>query len=293
MSNDCIQGYFKTHNGKRYGPYLRKKSGKCKFTAKSITRLMIHARLDGVTDSELLHAWAQATNNKSLLCSIASIWQVMGMTVIIGAIIGIIRGLLTLIKGLKIVLSGKKSRIASSFIELVVPAKYWEELGGYLMFIGSAQVVLNSFLWLMNTVINDMAMRQLVNAACKNDLYIMPINMKNTVPGVGEQTAYAMQEFNAKILECPAPEKGWLVGLADSMGEDFPASAPIYMYETLYDFMTAPIKWAMQDDVPDGELPLPPIDYSFSIWDSITGKYPEPIPHEHPNEPPPIIPPPQ
>jgi hypothetical protein len=288
MANDCVEGYYKTVKGKTYGPYIRKKRGKCKFTAKDITRLMIHARLDGVTDSELLHAWGQSTNNKSLICALSQFIQIANMNIIIGAFVAILKGVLSLMKGLKILMSGKKSKIATSVLELVVPKKYWEELGVYLIYIGSAEVIAGGLLFMMRTVANDLVFRKMVDAACKNELYIMPINTANIKQGDGDNIAYAVSEFNTKLLVQVSNDHRTVL---QKFVEDYePFSFEIGVFTELYDIFTFPIRWMFEEEQ-TGEITVPPIDYSFSIYDVVTGKIPQPPPTPKEPAPPPIIPP--
>ena len=185
-------GYFKTINGKKYGPYFRKKTPSRKWDVKSITRVMMKARSEGtVTDAELLHAWAQSTNNKSILCTIAHIMNIQSIGVMILVLASIISGFLTFIKGLKILVSGKKSSIATSVLELIVPKKYWEELGIYLTVIGAFQVVGSSTVYFLRNFVSDKALKALITAACSNEMYDIPIY--NPRPGLTNTEEYLEQ----------------------------------------------------------------------------------------------------
>lgn len=195
MSN-C--GYYKTINGRVYGPYFHKPRPKKHFTPKDITRILTHARANNlVTDSELLNAWAISTNNKSILCTIAHMLQIGNLGTILVAVIIFVKGCLTLLKGLKILLSGKKSKIATSILELIVPKRYWEELGTFLTIIGGLEVVGGAMIIFLEFLIDDIVFKELIIAACEGENY--NTNIENNREGALNELSQHLDRFSADI----------------------------------------------------------------------------------------------
>lgn len=270
---DCIQGYYKHVNGKTYGPYAYKKRGHCKFTAKDITRIMTFARKEGlVTDSELLNAWGQATNNKSLICAIASLWQTLNMNWTALMILSFIKAILTIIKGFKILASGKKSKLVSTVLELIVPKKYWEELGIFLVCSGSIEAVLTALGYMFQTVIDNAIAAETVRAACAAEVFVMPVGYGNNKPGDFEDITVSINGFvhtlNTELPIIKEADKNFI--------DTYVVPFDLIDFETKLamfpiDLLMLPIR-SVWGDVQQEVRGLPDVTYDFSFWDVITGK---------------------
>lgn len=136
------------------------------YTERDVGRIIAYARQDGANDAKLIAQILGAFGQKELGCAIFRILDVLNTAIFLGAILGILKGVLTLLKGIKIIATGKKSRIVTSVLEFVIPKKFIDELAVLLLFIGATETAFSALIIFITGIANNVAIYLLAKGVC-------------------------------------------------------------------------------------------------------------------------------
>jgi hypothetical protein len=137
------------------------------YTARDVGRITAYARQDGADDAELLAQIMKAFGQKELSCAVFRILDVLNTAFFLGAIIGLLKGIMTLLKAVKIISTGKKSAIATSMLEVLIPAKFKGQLAALLLWLGSAEVATSALIIFLTAIANNVAIYLLAKGICE------------------------------------------------------------------------------------------------------------------------------
>lgn len=137
------------------------------FSARDCGRIVAYSREDGASDAELIAHILNAFGQKELACALYRILDILNTTVFLGAVLGILKGILTLLKGLKLIIIGKKSRIVTSILEFIIPERYKNELAVLLLYIGSVELAFSSLIVFITGIANNVAIYLLAKGVCE------------------------------------------------------------------------------------------------------------------------------
>jgi hypothetical protein len=147
------------------------------FSERDAGRIVAYARQDGANDAILIANILQAFGLRDIGCQVFRILDVLNTAFFLGAIISIIQGVLTLLKGVKIVITGGKSKIATSLIELIVPNKFKNQLASILIWIGGAQIAGGALIIFITGIANNVAIFLLAKGVCDTEVKPLPIDV--------------------------------------------------------------------------------------------------------------------
>jgi len=141
------------------------------YTARDAGRVAAYARRSGASEAELMKYVSVSLGvPRDFWCLLDAIITGASTGVLFGALIAILKGVLSVAKGIKILATGKKSKIVTSILELLIPKKYWEELGGILIWIGAVEIISGSLIALLTLITSDTALQGAIHAACEYEL---------------------------------------------------------------------------------------------------------------------------
>jgi len=145
------------------------------FTARDVGRIVAYARNDGAVDAEVIANILNAFGQKELGCAVFKILDILNTSVFLVAILGILKGLLTIFKAVKLIALGKKSRIVTSVLEFVIPNRFKDELAILLLYIGSIELLFSSLTVFITAITNNVAVYLLAKGVC--DTEVMPLSV--------------------------------------------------------------------------------------------------------------------
>lgn len=146
------------------------------FTARDAGRVVAYARNDGANDAELMANIAQAFGQREMLCLLFQILDILNTAAFLAGLLGILKGMQSLMKAIKILATGKVSRLTLSFIELVMPARFAVSLATFLLYIGSAEIIAGGLIVFVTGISNNLSLYLLMKHSC--ELEIKPLNVQ-------------------------------------------------------------------------------------------------------------------
>lgn len=160
------------------------------FSERAVGRIVAYARRDGANDAILIAQILEGFGVRALACGVYKILDVLNTTVFLGALVALLKGLLTIVKGISLLSKGK-SRIVTSFLEFIVPKKWSKQLGVWLLWIGSAEVFLSSTIIFLTALANNFAIYLLARNSCQASVVEInignkPIDLGTLVDDLGE-----------------------------------------------------------------------------------------------------------
>lgn len=136
------------------------------FKARDVGRIITYARRDGAEDAELLANILAAFGRKDLACLIYRVIDVLNTSAFLGALIAMLSGLITVLKGLKLVRTLKRGTIPG-LLELIVPAKYLGSLGAFYIWVGGVTASMSALVVFLTAIQNNVALYLLARSTCE------------------------------------------------------------------------------------------------------------------------------
>jgi hypothetical protein len=144
---------------------------------------LTYARRDGADDAELIAQILAAFGRKDLACLLYRILDVLNTGVFLGAIIGVLNGLITLVKGIKLLRTLKKATIPG-LLELIVPSKYLGSLGAFYVWTGAFTAGASALIVFLSAIQNSVAVYLLAKSACETT--VEPFDIENEPLHLGD-----------------------------------------------------------------------------------------------------------
>lgn len=133
-------------------------------------RIVAYSRVRcGASDVELIAQILAAFGLRTFGCAVFRILDILNTAVFLGAIVSILSGLITIVKGIKILGTGKRGLI-TSFLQLIVPKRWLKSLARFLFIAGSIEAVLGAVLIFVTSLANNVALFLLMKGICNTEV---------------------------------------------------------------------------------------------------------------------------
>jgi hypothetical protein len=159
------------------------RSKKRVYTERDVGRIIAYARNDGASDTLLFAYIAQSFGIRKAQCLLFRFLDVLNTTIFIGALIGMLSGIVYIIKGLRILASGKRG-IVTTFLQAVVPKKYLLGLGAFFVWAGSVEAILSATIVFLTAISNNYALYLLMKGVCNAE--VAPLNVPAHPVDIGD-----------------------------------------------------------------------------------------------------------
>lgn len=172
------------------------------FSARDAGRVVAYARYHGADDGVLLAYIAEAFGLRTTICGVAQLLSVLNNAAMLGAILGILKGIELILKGIKLVASRTPSRILGTMLEKIIPKKWSGSLGHLYLALGASGVLISSMIAFISTLANNVELAVLLTRACETPIKALPVipeparvgdiadavgNLRKTLNKVGEE----------------------------------------------------------------------------------------------------------
>lgn len=148
------------------------------YTERDVGRIVAYARNDGADDILLIAYILQSFGLRQIQCFAFKILDILNTGVFLGAIVAVLKGALDIVKGIKILSLGKKSKITLNLIELLLPKKYNQPLAAFLIYVGSIEVALGSITIFITAIANNIQLYQLMQGVCEEEIAPLKVTIK-------------------------------------------------------------------------------------------------------------------
>lgn len=172
------------------------RSSKRHWDERSAGRVVAYARRDGADDALLIAYLFQAFDRRELSCLMFQVLNILNTSVFLGAIIGLLSGVLTIIKGLKLLATGKRTVLSAltSFLIAVVPKRFLGRLGVFLIWLGGVEAAGSGLLIFLTSIGNNLALFLLLDGVCSASTTPFPIKTEPLAVGDLPDTAIKVAE---------------------------------------------------------------------------------------------------
>jgi hypothetical protein len=153
------------------------------FTERDVGRIIAYARNDGASDVVLIANIMQAFGLRSAQCLLFKILDILNTTVFIGALIGMLTGIIYIIKGLRLISTGKRT-ILSGVIVYLIPKKWLTRYAAFLLWTGAVQAIISATIVFLTALSNNIALYLLAQGICSVE--IQPLRVETRPLDVGD-----------------------------------------------------------------------------------------------------------
>lgn len=151
---------------------------KRRFTARDAGRVVAYARAAGASDFELLAHIAQAFGVRKTLCNTALILDFLNNTFFVGAVITLMKAIVLISKGLRLLATGKASKFTASVLEFLVPKKWVRDLGVFFLWTGMIEAGASATIVFLTSILNNLSLYVLIGTACDIDSPPYPVQVR-------------------------------------------------------------------------------------------------------------------
>lgn len=147
------------------------------YTEKDVGRIVAYSRNDGANDVLLIAYILQSFGLRTLQCTLFKILDVLNTGFFLGAIITTLNGIIVLLKGLKLIRTGRRATIPG-LLELLVPKKYLGSLGVFFIYTGAISAIAGAGVVFFTALSNNIALYLLMQGVCDAEpaLLKVPVN---------------------------------------------------------------------------------------------------------------------
>lgn len=146
------------------------------YSERDVGRIVAYARNDGASDTLLIAYILQSFGLRSIQCLLFKVLDILNTAVFLTAIIAVLKGILSVSKGLKILALGKKSRLTLNIIEQLLPARFNRSLAAFLLWTGSVELAAGTLIIFFTSIANNVALYLLMKGACEAE--VMPLKVE-------------------------------------------------------------------------------------------------------------------
>lgn len=148
------------------------------YSERDVGRIVAYARNDGANDSLLIAYILQSFGLRSLQCLAFKVLDILNTSIFLAAILAVLKGLLSVIKGLKILATGKKSKLTLSIIEQLLPARFNKSLAAFLIWTGSAELAAGTLIVFLTSIANNVALYLLMKGVCEAEVQELRVKIE-------------------------------------------------------------------------------------------------------------------
>lgn len=133
---------------------------------RDVGRVVAYARRDGADDALLIAHILEGFGVRELGCLVFRILDILNTSFFLGAIIGILNGLILVLKGLKLLRTLKRATIPG-ILELIVPEKWLGSLGAFYLWVGATTAAASGLVVFLSSIANNFAIYLLSRNVCQ------------------------------------------------------------------------------------------------------------------------------
>lgn len=156
------------------------------YSERDVGRIVAYARNDGANDTLLIAYILQSFGLRTLQCTLFKILDVLNTGFFLGAIITTLNGIITLLKGLKLLRTAKRATIPG-LLELFVPKKWLGGLGVFYLYIGALSAIAGAGVVFFTALANNVALYLLMQGVCDAEPALLKVPVKRI--DIGDFTA--------------------------------------------------------------------------------------------------------
>lgn len=145
------------------------------YSERDVGRIVAYARNDGASDTLLIAYILQSFGLRSIQCLLFRILDILNTAIFLSAILLVLKGITSMMKGMKILALGKKSRLTLSIIEQFLPARFNKSLAAFLLWTGSVELAAGTLTIFFSAIANNVALFLLMKGVC--DAQVMPLSV--------------------------------------------------------------------------------------------------------------------
>lgn len=149
------------------------------YSERDVGRIVAYARNDGANDTLLIAYILQSFGLRSLQCLLFKVLDILNTAVFLSAIIAVLKGLISISKGLKILALGKKSRLTLNIIEQLLPARFNKSLAAFLLWTGSVELAAGTLIIFFTSIANNVALYLLMKGACEAEVLPLKVEVQS------------------------------------------------------------------------------------------------------------------
>ena len=139
------------------------------YTARDVGRIAANAREDGANDADMVAYLLEAFGVGRFGCALYELMQFTQNVAMFGAVIGLLRGAITLLAGMRKLSKVSPVRFTAGVIDLLIPKKYKTSYGAVLAYVGATEVVLNGVMSMLILLSNSHPLYKLSESVCKGE----------------------------------------------------------------------------------------------------------------------------
>jgi len=151
------------------------------YTERDVGRIIAYARNDGASDVLLFAYILQSFGLRKMQCIIFKVLDILNTAVFLGAILLLLKGMAGLVKVIKIVTFGKKSRVTLSLIEQFWPTKFTRSLAVFLTWTSSAELAIGTVTIFITAISNNVALYLLMKGVCEVEIQELKVELQPQV----------------------------------------------------------------------------------------------------------------
>ena len=152
------------------------------YTEKDVGRIVAYARNDGADDVLLIAYIMQSFGLRKLQCLLFKILDILNTAIFLGALIGMLKGIIYIVKGLRMLSTGKRG-IVTAVLDAVVPKKYINQLATFYLWTGSIEAVFSASIIFLTAIANNVALYLLMKGVCDAEVAPLRVEVPNLDTG--------------------------------------------------------------------------------------------------------------
>jgi len=149
------------------------------YSEKDVGRIVAYARNDGADDIKLIAYILQSFGLRNIQCLGFKILDILNTAVFLTAILAVLKGILSVSKGLKILALGKKSRLTLNIVEQLLPARFNKSLAAFLLWTGSVELAAGTLIIFFTSIANNVALYLLMKGVCEEQLDPLKVDIES------------------------------------------------------------------------------------------------------------------
>lgn len=136
------------------------------YSERDVGRIVAYARNDGAHDALLIAYILQSFGLRKMQCLIFKVLDILNTAIFLSAILLLLKGFAGMVKLIKILTFGKKSRVTLSLIEQVWPSKYIKSLAAFIAWTSAAELAVGTVTIFITAISNNVALYLLMKDVC-------------------------------------------------------------------------------------------------------------------------------
>jgi len=111
-------------------------------------------------------------------CLLFKVLDILNTAIFLTAILTVLKGLVSLVKGFKILALGKKSRLTLNIIEQLLPNRFNKSLAAFLLWTGSIELAAGTLIIFITAIANNVALYLLMKGVCEAEIQELNVELK-------------------------------------------------------------------------------------------------------------------